>query len=82
MEDSVENAALYDAIKKNEDDEPQDSFDNKAVKAELKKVKKGTTEYDLIKKVEGLINEKSSLNKEIKEKRKNSKRLFMKESLC
>ncbi len=26
VEDSVENAALYDAIKKNEDDEPQDSL--------------------------------------------------------
>ena len=39
----------------------------------MKKVKKGTTEYDLIKKVEGLINEKSSLNKEIKEKEKELK---------
>lgn len=73
VEDSVENAALYDAIKKNEDDEPQSSFDNKAVKAELKKAKKGTPEYDLIKTVEGLIAEKSSLSKEIKEKEKELK---------
>ncbi len=66
VEDSDENTALYDALKKNEDDEPQDSFDSKAVKAELKKATKGTFAYDLLKKVEGLIDEKSSLGKEIK----------------
>ena len=66
VEDSEENAALYDALKKNEDDEPQDSFENKAVKAELKKATKGTIEYDLLKKAEGLIAEKSALGKEIK----------------
>ena len=70
VEDSVENAVLYDVIKKYEDNEPQDSFDNKAVKVELKKAKKGTPEYDLIKKVECLIAEKSSLSKEVKEKEK------------
>lgn len=73
VEDSVENAALYDAIKKNGDDEPQDSFDSKAVKVELRKATKGTPEYDLIKKVEGLIAEKSSLSKEIKDKEKELK---------
>lgn len=73
VEDSVENAALYDAIKKNEDGEPQDSFDNKAIKVELKKAKKGTPEYNLIKKAEGLISEKSVLVKEIKEKEKELK---------
>ena len=66
VEDSDENAALYDTLKKNEDDEPQDSFENKAVKAELKKATKGTFAYDLLKKVEGLIAEKSTLGKEIK----------------
>lgn len=73
VEDSDENAALYDALKKNEDDEPQDSFENKAVKAELKKAAKRTTAYELLKKVEGLMTEKSDLSKEIKVKEKDLK---------
>lgn len=66
VEDSEENNALYDALKKNEDDEPGDAFDNKLVKAELKKADKGSEEYELLKKVESLINKKSSLTKAIK----------------
>lgn len=66
VEDSEENNALYDALKKNEDDEPGDAFDNKLVKAELKKAEKGSEEYELLKKVETLINKKSSLSKAIK----------------
>ena len=65
IENSVEYNALYDAIKKNAEDEPQDSFENKAVKAELKKAKKGSNEYNLLKKVEGLMTEKSLLGKAI-----------------
>ena len=65
IEDSDEYNALYDAIKKNAEDEPQDSFENKAVKAELKKAKKGSNEYNLLKKVEGLMTEKSLLGKAI-----------------
>lgn len=66
VEDSEENNALYDALKKNEDDEPGDAFDNKLLKAELKKVKKGLKEYELLIKVETLLDEKSSLTKAIK----------------
>lgn len=73
VEDSDENAALYDALKKNEDDEPQDSFENKTVKAELKKAAKRTTAYELLKKVESLITEKSDLGKEIKAEEKELK---------
>ncbi len=69
-EDTDENAALYDVIKKNEDDEPQDAFDNSALIAELKNAKKGTIEYTLLKKAEGLISEKSTLGKQIKAKEK------------
>lgn len=69
-EDTAENIALYESIKKNDDDEPQDTFENKTVKAELKKVSKGTIEYNLLKKVEKLMSEKSLLNKEIKAKYK------------
>lgn len=66
VEDSVENNALYDALKKNEDDEPGDTFDNKLLKTELKKSEKGSKEYELLKKVETLINKKSSFAKDIK----------------
>lgn len=66
VEDSIENNALYEALKKNEEDEPGDAFDNKLVKAELKKAEKGSEEYELLKKVETLINQKSSLTKDIK----------------
>lgn len=75
VEDTDENNALYEAIKKNEEDDPQDSFENKAVKSELKKVRKGTIEYDFLKKVEGLITEKSTLNKAIKDEEKTLKEM-------
>lgn len=73
VEDSDECNALYDALKKNDDGEAQDSFENKAVKAELKSVAKGTKEYDLLKKVETLIADKSSLNKTVKAEEKELK---------
>lgn len=73
VEDSDENTALFDALKKNEDDEPQDSFENKAVKAELKKANKGTNAFELLKKVDSLITEKSNLGKEIKAEEKDLK---------
>lgn len=73
VEDSVENNALYDALKKNEDDEPGDTFDNKLLKTELKKAVKGSKEYELLKKVEALINKKSSLAKDIKTEEKELK---------
>jgi type I restriction enzyme M protein len=73
VEDSEENNALYDALKKNEDDEPGDVFDNKLLKEELKKADKGSKEYELLKKVETLINKKSSLAKDIKSEEKELK---------
>ncbi|MEB9855555.1 type I restriction-modification system subunit M [Bacillus cereus] len=76
VEDTDENNALYDAIKKNDEDEPQDSFESKAVKAELKKAIKGTIEYDLLRKVEKLMTEKSSLNKAIKAEEKSLKEMI------
>lgn len=36
-EDSEENIALFESLKKNAEGEPQDSFESKTVKAELKK---------------------------------------------
>ncbi|EAA0418267.1 type I restriction-modification system subunit M [Listeria monocytogenes] len=67
-EDSEENIALFESLKKNAEGEPQDSFESKTVKAELKKITKESPSYDLLKKVDGLITEKSSLGKEIKAK--------------
>lgn len=66
VEDSDENEALIETIKKNEDGDPLDSFDNKALKAELKNAKKDSPEKLLLKKVESLINTKTSLSKELK----------------
>lgn len=73
VEDSEENNVLFDALKKKEDDEPGDAFDNKLLKAELKKSQKGSGEYVLLKKVETLINSKSALTKEIKSQEKELK---------
>lgn len=70
VEDTDENNALYEVIKKNEEDEPQDSFENKMVKVELKNATKGTIEHELLKKVENLMVEKSTLSKAIKSEEK------------
>ena len=75
VEDTDENNALYEVIKKNEEDEPQDSFENKTVKSELKNARKGTTEYDLLKKVDELMAEKSMLGKAIKAEEKTLKEM-------
>lgn len=73
VEDSEEYEALYEALKKNEEGEPQDSFDSKALKAELKKATKDTTAFDFLKQVEKLLAEKSDTNKAIKTKEKQLK---------
>ncbi|EAF5414634.1 type I restriction-modification system subunit M [Listeria monocytogenes] len=68
VEDREENIALFESLKKNAEGEPQDSFETKTVKAELKKITKDSPSYKLLKKVDGLITEKSALGKEIKAK--------------
>ena len=68
IEDSDEYSALFDSLKKNEEGEAQDSFENKLVKASLKETEKGSLEYELLKKVDDLTKEKSAVNKEIKAK--------------
>ncbi|HBM3721826.1 TPA: type I restriction-modification system subunit M [Listeria monocytogenes] len=67
-EDSEENIALFESLKKNAEGEPQDSFESKTVKAELKRVTKESSSYELLKKADGLITEKSARGKEIKAK--------------
>ncbi|MFW8577096.1 type I restriction-modification system subunit M [Enterococcus entomosocium] len=73
VEDSEEYEALYESLKKNEDDEPQDSFEAKTIKAELKRAEKGTSEFEWLKRVEKLLTDKSSTNKSVKEKEKQLK---------
>ncbi|GGB03647.1 type I restriction-modification system subunit M [Macrococcus hajekii] len=70
VEDSDEYNVLYESIKKNDEDEPQDAFDAKKVKAELKETAKDSKEYDMLKKVDQLMNEKTKNNKKIKEDEK------------
>lgn len=73
VEDSEEYEALYESLKKNEDDEPQDAFEAKMIKAELKRAEKGTSEFEWLKRVEKLLADKSSTNKSVKEKEKQLK---------
>ncbi|AIS03686.1 type I restriction-modification system subunit M [Lactococcus lactis] len=73
VEDSEEYETLYESLKKNEDDEPQDSFEAKTIKAELKRAEKGTSEFEWLKRVEKLLTDKSSTNKSVKEKEKQLK---------
>ncbi|HHU19688.1 MAG TPA: type I restriction-modification system subunit M [Bacilli bacterium] len=65
VEESDEEAALSDALNAREDD-----FTITAVRAELKKVEEGTEEHTLLEKVRKLLDEKSSLNRAIREKDK------------
>lgn len=73
VEDSEEYEALYESLKKNEDDEPQDAFEAKTIKTELKRAEKGTSEFEWLKRVEKLLADKSSTNKSVKEKEKQLK---------
>ncbi|PAV27787.1 type I restriction-modification system subunit M [Virgibacillus profundi] len=65
VEESEEAEALGDALNAREDD-----FTLSAVRAEIKKVVKDTDEYALLDKVRKLLDERSSLNKAIREKDK------------
>lgn len=66
VEDSDEYNTLYELLKRNKEDEVQDAFEDKKVKAELKTACKGSDEQQLLQKVNQLMTEKSSLTKHIK----------------
>ena len=68
VEDSDEYNALFDTLKKNDEGEAQDNFESKLVKAGLKEAEKGSVDYELLKKVNDLTKEKSTVNKAIKTK--------------
>lgn len=61
VEDSDEENALGETLNKS-----GEAFESKKVKAELKKRGKGTDEYNLLKKVEKLLADKSALSKAMK----------------
>ncbi len=65
VEESEEAEALGDALNAREDD-----FTISAVRAEIKKVEKDTEEYILLEKVRKQLDEKSKLNRAIREKEK------------
>lgn len=66
-EDTLENEALFETLKKNVDGDAQAIFESKAVKSELKLCDKHTQKYELLKKVEALISKKTTLAKKIKD---------------
>lgn len=66
VEDSDENTALFDSIKKDSEGEPGNSFDFKVLKQELKASEKGSPEQKLLKKVSALNDEMSMLKREVK----------------
>jgi type I restriction enzyme M protein len=66
VEESEENDALVDVIKRTKDDELGDAFDKSALKSELKDEETGTQKYKLLKKVENLIVKSAALSKEVK----------------
>lgn len=70
VEDSPEYDVLYDFIKKDEDGEPQDSFDAKKVKTALKNAEKDSVKYELLYKVDKFLTTLSSKNKSVKAQEK------------
>lgn len=65
-EDTPESDALFNVLKKTADDEPQDNFESKKVKAALKEATKGTEEDKYLHQVSTLLSDKTKTNREIK----------------
>jgi type I restriction enzyme M protein len=65
VEDSEEANALGDGL-----NEAGEAFDSKSIKSELKKARKDSAEFMLLKKVEALFEEKSTLSKAVKAEEK------------
>ena len=65
-EDTPEYDALFDVLKKNDDDEPQDSFESKKVKAALKESEESSDGTGYLKRVSDLMAAKTKVNRKIK----------------
>ncbi len=70
VEDTEENDALVDVIKRTKEDELGDSFDKKTLSSELKKIEKDTSKYNLLKRVEKLMANKATLSSKLKKEEK------------
>ncbi len=75
VEDSGEYEILYECLTKNNDGDPGNSFVSKAIKDELKKYKRDTDRYKLLKDIDDLMSNRLLINKEIREKEKELKEL-------
>nr|WP_312579602.1 type I restriction-modification system subunit M [Sedimentibacter sp.] len=75
VEDSDEYEILYECLTKNNEGDPGNSFVSKAIKDELKKYKRDTDGYKLLKDIEDLMSNRLLINKEIREKEKELKEL-------
>lgn len=75
VEDSYEYEVLFDCITKNKEGEAGNSFTTKTIKDEIKKHKKDSEEYELLKKVEKLMEDKAKYGKEIRENEKELKEI-------
>ncbi len=70
VEDSEEYEALFEAIKKDKDDEPTDSFDKSSLSSELKGTHEKSEKYKLLKKVDNLLTTSTTLTKVLKNEEK------------
>ena len=69
-EETEENDALVEVVKKNKDGDLGDSFDKKALSKELKEVEKKTPKYDMLKRVDKLMSSISTLSSNLKKEEK------------
>lgn len=63
-EDSEESEYLLEAVRKNSEGEPGNSFENRAVKAELSNYSEGELGYELLSRVENLLSKRTRLNRD------------------
>lgn len=66
IEGTEEYEVLYDCLNRNKEDEVTNSFGKTAIKNEKKMYEKDSEEYKMLKNVEKLMDDKTSINKEIK----------------
>ncbi|MBN2651263.1 MAG: type I restriction-modification system subunit M, partial [Spirochaetales bacterium] len=70
VEDSQEYDALFEILKKDKEDEPTDSFDKCKLQSELKRADKKSDKYKLLKNVDRLFAESTTMSKELKNEEK------------
>lgn len=75
VEGSDEDEALNECLTKNKEGEAGSSFSSKAIKDQLKEYNKDTDEYKLLKNVEKLMNNRLKINREIRQKETELKKL-------